>query len=152
MTSLLKTNVHTKFIHMNVVVSTRKFPLRRYILTEASLGTSPRGVNQIFDWLTDWYWGSPVLISKILGVSIDTPDTPQTGPLNWISYWQKLTEWNAWTNKPEQPKAKDFPIIKLAGETDQRWIIFTSSIDGTAAPQLANSLVNIQLKCNRSNL
>ena len=52
-----------------------------HLNAEAPLGISIRGVKQIFDRRKDWNWGSVVLISKILGVSIDTPDTPLTGPL-----------------------------------------------------------------------
>ena len=48
---------------------------------EAPLGISFRGVNQIFDQTKDWHLGSAVLIFKILGMSIDTPDTPLAGPL-----------------------------------------------------------------------
>ena len=49
--------------------------------TEAPLGISLRSVNQIFEVTDRLKLGSAVLISKILGVSIDTPDTPLTGPL-----------------------------------------------------------------------
>ena len=54
--------------------------------TEATLGSSYRGVSQIFDQRTDRNSGSALLISKILGVSIDTPDTPLTSKLVYFSH------------------------------------------------------------------
>ena len=51
------------------------------IFPEPPLGISFVGVSQIFDRRKDWNWGSAMLISKILGVSTDTPDTLLTGPL-----------------------------------------------------------------------
>ena len=50
-------------------------------ISEAPLGMSSKGVNKISHRQTDWNWCPAVLISKILGVSIDTPDTPLTRPL-----------------------------------------------------------------------
>ena len=54
--------------------------------TEATLGSSYRGVSQIFDQRTDRNSGSALPISKILGVSIDTPDTPLTSKLVYFSH------------------------------------------------------------------
>ena len=59
--------------------------------SEALLGFLYRGVNQISDLMKRWIWGSAMLISKILGVSIDTPDTPLTGPLHVIG-WETRRE------------------------------------------------------------
>ena len=51
------------------------------VFPEPPLGISFVGVSQIFDRRKDWNWGSAMLISKILGVSTDTPDTLLTGLL-----------------------------------------------------------------------
>ena len=62
----------------------RKSLKKLQTLSEAPLGISPRGINQFLVLRTKLNGSSAVLISKILGVSIDTldtPDTPLTGPL-----------------------------------------------------------------------
>ena len=89
--------------------------LESLVITEAQVGIPFRGVKKVFDQRKDWNLGSAVLISKILGVSIDTPDTPLTGPLDSL-----VRKWFLMMKIPNMPNkawgklmAKNWPLYYI---------------------------------------
>ena len=104
-------------------------------LTEASLGILPRGVNQIFYLRTDLNLSSAVLIFKILGVSIDTPDTPLTRPLRYWTRcygsarplcWQALFCFAIWNGmRIVKSQAKNAQLILLSKPSSHQSQLFT---------------------------